>query len=590
MKCWIPIKMIDSFISAPHSLFYIIGILILFCSFSVIEYRRQSEAYLKYWIIGIIIYILRIAFLITTYSIRMEAGYFPIFIFSLNLLLAGAVIILFNIGIDFLLKLRKKTYENLILGSVFLVVGISFHLFNMDVIWILSSSRFVLGLGFIIMAFGFYRIWIVEKIDIAKYLAIVIGAWGIFFPLTIVYVISLNINIPSFIVESIFVTFFVIFLISFVTIYSRKKETFLLAHLENIRENSDNIFLLLDKNGNIIRMSNSFAKRFSWSYKKILKSTFTDLISSESIDNYMEKWGMVIFGKQAVFEFNLNPLISDNPENRFRFVFMPLYDKEKLSCVSVLGKDISPQYKIDQAISKISTEKNAVEHELEEFLSMASHELQSPLISLEGYVTALSHALKGVELPAEVLQYPDFIKKSVNKVSALIQSILDLSRVNPKNSPLTAVDLNHVMARVEGDIVQQKEVNSYKLNIADKLPLVIGNSIHLGQLFLNLIKNSIKYSFPDRKPEIDIFIEKKDKNWITIGVRDNGIGIPEEHFNNIFSPMKRLHMLDAEGYGLGLTLVKKIIDSHGGSILVESKVNEGSTFFVKLKKFKKTEK
>ena len=575
---------------APHSLFFILGLLLFACYFVYLEFRKKKSTYLLVWCIALAIYFLRITLTVISYSFKEDPNVYPAVSYGINLLFVGAFIVTLNYGVDSLLKLKSSKRENLFLSIIYIVISIFLISFEMESIWQLSISRFFMGLGYILLAFGFYRIWIVEKINLAKYLTAFFGVWGIVLPLTIVYVISLDVQTPNYFLESVFDIFFIVLLIGFINSNEKKMDTFLLAHLENIRENSDNFFLLLDKRSRILRISNSFADLFSLTPKKLQKTKFRDLIAPKNVDNFMEKWGKVNFGKDAEFDTNLNPAYSDKSEKRYKFLFKPIFDDSRLNCVSVLGKDISSQYKIDQTVKKITIEKNAVEHELEEFLSMASHELQSPLISLEGYVSALSHALKGVDLPDEVLKYPDFINKSVKKVSALIQAILDLSRANPKGTSVSAVDLNHVMARVEGDIFQQQGNAPYELNIEEKLPLVSGNLVQLSQLFLNLIMNGIKYSFPDRTPVINVYLAKKERTSITIAVQDNGIGIPEEHFNSIFSPMKRLHMREADGYGLGLTLVKKIVDSHQGTISVESKVNEGSTFFIKLKKYRKSEK
>jgi signal transduction histidine kinase len=386
-------------------------------------------------------------------------------------------------------------------------------------------------------------------------------------------------------IEAIFVTLFMGISLFFTSSFKRRNEANLLFHLKNIYSYSSDILLLLDKEGMLLKNSDSFSAAFKLNKSEMNSFNISDIIAPELRDTFLEKWGRVDLGKSAsaILKPNLQYL-RNKDINKIHFVFSPIFEENMLSMVSVVGKLEMKEAKREQG-KKNLTDRKSMDAELEQFLSLTSHELQSPMIVLEGYVSALSHAIKDMDLPPEVKEYPKFIIKSVKKVSELIQAILNLSRAGSNKTQMTAVDLNQVFSQVEGEIVQQFSSGSYKLKIEKNLPLVKGDKIQLAQLFINLIKNSIKYASVDRKPEIGIGVDVQDKSSVTLFVKDNGIGMASNDLDSIFSPMQRLHKKEVEGYGLGLTLVKKTADAHGATIKVESKENVGSTFFIKLKKY-----
>ncbi|TKD65137.1 PAS domain-containing protein [Flavobacterium sp. ASW18X] len=217
--------------------------------------------------------------------------------------------------------------------------------------------------------------------------------------------------------------------------------------------------------------------------------------------------------------------------------------------------------------------------DLERFAYLASHDLQEPLRTIRDFI-ALFEEEYGKKIGVEGLSYLEFINNSCNRMNALIKGLLEYSRVG-RDSAKTTVDLNHVIADVFKDLKTRIQTQSATINFK-RLPKVVGNTVELHSLFLNLIGNALKFRKKEENPFIDI-TSRRTKGMIEIAIKDNGIGIPEEKVDQVFQIFKRLNSKEEfEGTGIGLSQCKKIVESHDGSIWVTSKFGQGSTFYFTL--------
>lgn len=163
----------------------------------------------------------------------------------------------------------------------------------------------------------------------------------------------------------------------------------------------------------------------------------------------------------------------------------------------------------------------------------------------------------------------------------LIKGLLDYARLGGQQSK-TLVDCNALMNSLQSDLFGSIAATNAEIHFKD-LPIVFGYETALRQLFQNLLSNSLKFKRPDVAPQIYISVVSHDNFW-NFEFRDNGIGIEERYLEKVFVMFQRLHnATDYEGYGIGLSHCKKIVELHGGKISVESVVNEGSIFRFSLK-------
>ncbi len=220
-----------------------------------------------------------------------------------------------------------------------------------------------------------------------------------------------------------------------------------------------------------------------------------------------------------------------------------------------------------------SEEIRARNRELDDFTYVVSHDLKEPLITIEGYSTIIEKDFGNV-LPPEALTYLKASVQAVNRMKRLIDDLLALSRLGRAHDR-EAVSMRTVVDSVLSDLDFRLKERQAKVFVPENLPIVRYNPTQLGLLFRNLFSNGIKFNRSER-PEIHIEV-KEGSNEFTVSVQDNGIGIPEEYFDRIFVIFQRLHPAgEYAGTGVGLTIVKKIIERHRGRIWVESTPGTGT--------------
>ena len=220
--------------------------------------------------------------------------------------------------------------------------------------------------------------------------------------------------------------------------------------------------------------------------------------------------------------------------------------------------------------------------ELEQFAYVASHDLQEPLRMILSYVQLIQ---KNIEQgnTQRVDEFMNYVMDGTGRMQALINDLLQFSRVSRKGNPFTTVDLNETLKIAVSHLTARIQENNAVVTYAN-MPVIQGDSFQLIRLFQNLIDNAIKFKSPDRKPMIDITVEESDDNF-RFAVRDNGIGIEDKFYNRIFVIFQRLHTRNEyEGTGIGLAVCKKIVERHGGDIWVESEKDKGTTFYFTVKK------
>jgi signal transduction histidine kinase len=212
--------------------------------------------------------------------------------------------------------------------------------------------------------------------------------------------------------------------------------------------------------------------------------------------------------------------------------------------------------------------------DLEQFAYVASHDLQEPLRKVASFCQLLQRRYSG-QLDERADQYIGFAVDGAQRMQRLINDLLAFSRIGRLTSGFTEVDLNRVLEEVRSQL--EARTGEDGQITWDHLPTVEGEEPLLTTLFVNLIGNSLKFRRPDVPPVIKISARREGDEW-EINVRDNGIGIEAEFADKVFVIFQRLHARDAyEGTGIGLAIVKKIVEYHGGRIWLDLDVEEGTS-------------
>lgn len=233
-------------------------------------------------------------------------------------------------------------------------------------------------------------------------------------------------------------------------------------------------------------------------------------------------------------------------------------------------------------LERAVVELKEVNKELDAFVYSASHDLKEPLRGIETFSRFILDDYWD-KLDDEGRDYLKRISASTSRMKNLIDDLLSLSRVTRAKNPHTSVDTQEVVREALKRVEPEIQERGIELKIREDLPVIYGDKVKLTEVFYNLISNAIKYNDKE-KPiiEIDCPIPQPEKDEVVVYVKDNGIGIKEEYFDKIFEIFRRLHARDeyGGGTGAGLAIVKRIIDEHHGRIWVESKVGEGTTFYL----------
>lgn len=232
---------------------------------------------------------------------------------------------------------------------------------------------------------------------------------------------------------------------------------------------------------------------------------------------------------------------------------------------------------VNKRLEEEQKELTAVNKELDSFTYSASHDLKEPLRSLETFSRFVLEDYQD-RLDDTGRDYLQRIGRAAIRMKALIDDLLSLSRLSRIKNPLTCVDslelVKDVLSRLKPLLSERK----VRIEIPEVLPSIFCDEIKMKEVFYNLISNAIKYN---NKPEPLVEIVAKEEGEVVFSVRDNGIGIKREYFELIFQAFKRLHGQDeyGGGTGIGLAMVKKIIEEGKGRIWVESEEEKGTTFF-----------
>ena len=230
----------------------------------------------------------------------------------------------------------------------------------------------------------------------------------------------------------------------------------------------------------------------------------------------------------------------------------------------------------DRILQEQAAELTRSNAELEQFAYVASHDLQEPLRVIAGYVHLLEERY-GDRIDQDGREFIAFTTDAVHRMRMLINDLLDYSRVESDGNPFEHVDCNRALSNALADLGVSIQETGAEIT-SDPLPEFSGDPVQISQLLENLIANAIKFRQDDESPKIHVSCHRNDTNW-QLSVSDNGIGIRPRYQDRIFGMFKRAHKRSKyPGTGIGLAMCSKIVERHGGTIWVESEVDEGSTF------------
>ena len=293
------------------------------------------------------------------------------------------------------------------------------------------------------------------------------------------------------------------------------------------------------------------------------------------------------------------------PINFKSLAVVPIYSKEKIigsfnllsikkhhftqkekEIIKSIGQEIGStisKFITKEKMKKLITELKRSNAELQQFAYITSHDLQEPLRTIASFTQLLERRYKG-KFDDDADQFMEYIVEASIRMKQMILDLLEysrLTRVEKRCKPLKIEDMIHNIFDNLNLLIQE---NNAEIT-CDAMPVVFADETQLFRVFQNLIENAIKFKKEGENPKIHISSHfDEENNEHVFSISDNGIGIEKQYFNRIFTIFQRLHTKEEyEGTGIGLAISKRIIESHGGNMWVESDYGAGSTFYFTLK-------
>ncbi len=367
------------------------------------------------------------------------------------------------------------------------------------------------------------------------------------------------------------------------------------AHLERLFESAPEAMAVLDPEQNILRVNREFTRLFGYAAGEVIGRNIDDFILP--VDRRGE--GLVVT-RSLTLEKEIAV------ETRRRHKDGHLID------VSILGtpvetgagqvafyaiyRDITRRKQaerqlqelnllLEQRVEERTHQLQDANKELEAFSYSVSHDLRAPLRHVNGFVQLLQKR-EGTKLDETSLRYLRTISESAARMGDLIDDLLAFSRTSRAEIRLESVDLDQQISDVLRELAPTCKDRRIGWKVA-QLARVRGDAALLRQVWVNLIGNAIKYTGPRDHADIEIGLVPQHKSerpgFVTVFVRDNGVGFDMNYAQKLFGVFQRLHREDEfEGTGIGLATVRRIVMRHGGDVWAESQLDQGSTFYVAL--------
>jgi len=319
-------------------------------------------------------------------------------------------------------------------------------------------------------------------------------------------------------------------------------------------------------------------------------ASWTDIIGKNAEDifpaeiariHHDEEIQIFATGKPLLNKINAYIDASGNPGWISANKWPLLNDEGKVVGLYGISRDITELRKSQDELKKYSSELKTSNTDLEHFAYIASHDLQEPLRMVSSFLKLLEKKLDG-QLNETTRQYMHFATDGANRMKILIDDLLQYSRVGNNKEAFAETDLNEVLRYIVWVLKETVDKVGAVITVRP-MPVIKANKILMNELFLNLLNNALKYK-GNRQPLIEVGCSET-AGYYTFYVKDNGIGINAAYYKRIFVIFQRLHAKDEySGTGIGLALCKKIVETHHGTIWVESEEGSGSTFYFSIPK------
>ncbi|MGB9936590.1 MAG: PAS domain S-box protein [Methanobacterium sp.] len=342
----------------------------------------------------------------------------------------------------------------------------------------------------------------------------------------------------------------------------------------SIVENSDDAILLTSPDGRILTANSAAEKMFGYIEEEICKLGRSGILDTgdPNLPRMLEERA-----RTGSTKGELTFIRSDGSKFPGEISTTLFKDRNGNDRTSMIIRDITKRKKIESEKEELIGELRRSNDELQQFAYITSHDLQEPLRTMGSYAGLLKHRYEG-QLDEDADVFINYRVSGSIRMQDMIKGLLEYSRVGSRGEEFKEFNAEDALKTSLISLESSIKDNNVEITY-DSLPVIFADEDQIVRVFLNLISNAIKFRKPDESPIINISA-KKEKNEYIFSVSDNSIGMEQEYTDKIFEIFKRLHAIgEYEGAGIGLAIVKRIINRHGGRVWVESKYGVGSTFY-----------
>lgn len=347
------------------------------------------------------------------------------------------------------------------------------------------------------------------------------------------------------------------------------------------------IVAITDKRGIITYVNKKFCAISKYTREELIGNTHRIINSGfHPSEFFIEMWRTIASGK--VWEGEIKNKAKDGSYYWVHTTIVPFMDTEgKPERYVAVRYEITERKLAEEQLKVYAKKLEVSNQELQDFASVAAHDLQEPLRKIQSFSDRLKIKAKE-NLSPELMDYLNRMQDSAKRMQTLINDLLTYSRVTTRANAFSNVELDEIMRKVIYDLEVRLEQTHGKVEVKS-LPTIQADSTQMYQLLQNLVGNALKFSRPNTPPFVTV--DYRILNGSSLGrgqaceitIKDNGIGFEEKYVDRIFTIFQRLHgRHEYEGTGIGLAVCRKIVDRHGGTITAQSVPGEGSTFIITL--------
>lgn len=351
-------------------------------------------------------------------------------------------------------------------------------------------------------------------------------------------------------------------------------------HMHQVVESAPNAMVMINHEGRIVLVNAETENLFGYERDELLSKPVEILVPERFRVKHPDQRNSFFANptkRSMGAGRDLSGARKDGTEFPVEIGLNPIETSDGL-CVLAAIIDITERKHAERVIQQTNEELRQKNEEMEEFVYTVSHDLKSPIVTQIGFIGCIREDLENNDCE-QVLDSVNRLERAAQRMERCINDLLELSRIGRVDHERVPNNIQAIVHEIGDNLAGQLKEVGATLEIAEGLPVITSERIRIIEIFENLITNAMKYGCPDDGGIISVGTENHADE-IQIYVRDNGPGISTEYHNKIFGLFQRLDAGKREGTGVGLTIVKRIMEQHDGRAWVESTEGQGATFWL----------